>query len=49
MVNPILVEILINKINSGEINPNTNEAFKVGDIKSAEYKTAVETKLNATQ
>jgi len=49
MVNPILVEILINKINSGEINPNTNEAFNVDDIKNVEYKTAVEAKLSATQ
>ena len=49
MVNPILIEILINKINSGEINSNTNEAFKVDDIKNSEYKTAIEAKLNATQ
>lgn len=49
MVNPILLEMLINKINSGEINPNTNEAFKVDDIKNAEYKTVVEAELNATQ
>ncbi|MFT8347676.1 hypothetical protein [Clostridium saccharoperbutylacetonicum] len=49
MVNSILVEILINKIISSEINPSTNEAFKVDDIKNAEYKTAVEAKLNAAQ
>lgn len=49
MVNPILVDMLINKIITGEINPSTNEAFKANDIKNAEYKTAVETKLNATQ
>ncbi|OOM76567.1 hypothetical protein [Clostridium sp. BL-8] len=48
MVNDILVAILVNKIRSGEINPNTNEAFKVDDIKSDEYKSAVETKLNTT-
>ncbi len=48
MVNEILLTILINKIRSGEINPNANQAFKVDDIKSDEYKSAVETKLNTT-
>ena len=49
MVNTILVEILINKIISSEINPNTNETFKLEDIKNAEYKNAVEAKLNTAQ
>jgi len=48
MVNDILVAILVNKIVSGEINPNTGEAFKNDDIKNAEYKSAVESKLNTT-
>lgn len=45
MVNPILVDILARKIKNAEINPNTNEPFKVYDIKIDEYKTAVETAL----
>ena len=47
MVNSILVDILVNKIRIGEINPNTSEPFNVDDIKIAEYKTAVESKLSA--
>lgn len=49
MVNTIMVDMLVNKIRTGEINPNTNEPFKLEDIKNAEYKTAVEAKLNASQ
>ena len=49
MVDQILVDILVNKIRIGDINPSTNEPFKVGDIKIAEYKTVVESKLNATE
>ena len=45
MINPILLDMLINKIQSGEINPNTGKVFKVDDIKNAEYKSAVEAKL----
>ena len=48
MVNVIMVDMLVNKIITGEINPNTNEPFKIDDIKNAEYKSAVEVKL-ATQ
>lgn len=47
MVNTIMVDMLVNKIRTGEINPNTNEAFKMEDIKNVEYKAAVEIKLNA--
>lgn len=46
MINPIYVDMLVNKIRIGEINPNTGQPFKVEDIKIAEYKTAVETKLS---
>jgi hypothetical protein len=49
MINLIYVDMLVNKIRTGEINPTTGEIFKVEDIKIAEYKTAVETKLNDTQ
>lgn len=48
MVNPIMVDMLVNKIRTGEINPNTNEPFKLDDIKNAEYKTAVEVKLSVS-
>ena len=46
MVNVILVDMLVNKIRSNEINPNTGEEFKIDDIKNAEYKSAVESKLS---
>lgn len=46
MVNTIMVDMLVNKIRTGEINPSTCEAFKVDDIKNAEYKKAVEDKLS---
>lgn len=46
MVNVIMVDMLVNKIRTGEINPNTNEAFKLDDIKNLEYKNAVEAKLS---
>lgn len=46
MVNVIMVDMLVNKIRTGEINPNTCEAFKLEDIKNTEYKTAVEAKLS---
>jgi len=46
MVNTIMVDMLVNKIRTSEINPNTNEPFKLEDIKNVEYKNAVETKLS---
>ena len=46
MINVILVNMLVNKIRISEINPNTNEPFKLEDIKIAEYKSAVESKLS---
>ncbi|AGF54806.1 hypothetical protein HMT_42 [Clostridium phage HM T] len=49
MINQIYVEMLVNKILTKEINPNTGDLFKIEDIKIAEYKTAVEAKLSATQ
>ncbi|MBW9159332.1 hypothetical protein [Clostridium tagluense] len=45
IVKRYLVNILVNKISIQEINPKTNEAFKVGDILIAEYKIAVENGL----
>lgn len=48
MINSIYVDILVNKIITKEINPNTGQPFKIEDIKIIEYKTAVESKLNAT-
>ena len=48
MVNSILVDILVNKIRIGEINPTTGEPFKLEDIKIAEYKSVVEAKLSTS-
>jgi len=48
MVNIIMVNMLVNKIRTGEINPNTDEAFKLEDIKNTEYKSAVEAKLSTS-
>lgn len=45
MVNVIMVDMLVNKIRTGEINPNTNEPFRLEDIKNVEYKSVVEAKL----
>lgn len=46
MVNKIIVDMLVRKIKTGEINPNTGQAFKLEDIKLPEYKTEIEKILN---
>lgn len=46
MVNPILVNMLVRKIQSGETNTKTGEVFKVEDILMQEYKDAVSAILN---
>ncbi|MBU3146899.1 hypothetical protein [Clostridium sp. CF012] len=45
IVKQYLVGILVKKISTQEINPKTNEPFKVEDILIAEYKIAVENAL----
>lgn len=47
MVNPIIVNMLVKKIQTGEINPNTGEPFKLEDIKIQEYRDAVQAALAA--
>ncbi|SKC82881.1 hypothetical protein [Maledivibacter halophilus] len=42
MIKQIIVDMLVRKIKNQEINPNTGEAFKVEDIKVAEYQNAVQ-------
>jgi hypothetical protein len=42
MVNPVLVNMLARKIRDAEVNPKTNEPYKLEDILISEYKTAVE-------
>lgn len=34
MINTIMVDMLVNKIRPGEINPNTGEPFKLENIKN---------------
>lgn len=46
MINQFIVNMLIRKITSGEINPNTGKAFKVEDIKIVEYQNAVQENFN---
>ncbi|KMT21605.1 hypothetical protein [Clostridium cylindrosporum] len=41
MIIQSLVEMLVRKIEIGEINPVTGLAFRVEDIKVAEYKNEV--------
>lgn len=45
MVNNIYVEMIANKIFLKEINPNTNEEFKIEDIKKEEYKQPILDKI----
>ncbi|GFZ30720.1 hypothetical protein CSC2_12460 [Clostridium zeae] len=47
MVNQIYVDMLVRKIKNGEINPTTNEFFKIEDIKIKEYQDAVQAKLES--
>lgn len=46
MVNSIIVGILVRKINSKEINPKTNKAYVLEDIKKEEYKAEVQKQLS---
>ena len=46
MVNSIMVNMLVRKIQAGEINPSTGQAFRLEDIKLQEYKSEVEKILN---
>lgn len=45
MVNQIIVDILVNRIMNGGINPKTNQSMVVADIKIEEYRIAVENKI----
>ncbi len=45
MTNEDIVEVLIERIKNGKINPVTGQPFKLEDIKIEEFKTAVATKL----
>lgn len=45
IIKQYLVDILVKKIRTQEINPKTGEPFKVDDILIAEYRTAVENAL----
>lgn len=47
IVKQYLVDILVKKISTQEINPKTGEPFKVEDILIPEYKIAVENALLA--
>lgn len=46
MTNPLIVNILVNRIKDGWINPKTNEPLKVDDILIDEYKMAVQAELD---
>lgn len=48
MVNQIIVDILVKRIQQGWINPKTNLPLAVGDILISDYQTAVQDVL-ATQ
>lgn len=45
IIKQYLVDILVKKISTQEINPKTGVAFKTEDILIAEYKVAVENAL----
>jgi hypothetical protein len=47
VIKQYLVDILVKKISTQEINPKTSAPFKTEDILIAEYKTAVENALLA--
>ena len=49
MINEIYVEMLATKIQTKEINPNTNEAFKIEDILKEEYKEPILNKIKELQ
>lgn len=41
-MNQYVIELLVRKIKTGEVNPKTNSPFKLDDIKIQEYKEAVQ-------
>lgn len=41
MINSIILEILLRKIETKEINPQTNKQFEISDIKIEEYKIKI--------
>ncbi|MCU6709364.1 hypothetical protein M6D81_11660 [Paenibacillus sp. J5C_2022] len=41
MINQLIVDILVNRIRSGGVNPVTGVPMTIDDIKIPEYKTAV--------
>jgi hypothetical protein len=45
VVKQYLVDILVKKISTQEINPKTGQAYKVEDILIPEYRVAVENSL----
>lgn len=45
MINKVYVNILADKIINKEINPITNDVFKIEDIKKEEYKEPVIEKI----
>jgi len=45
VVKQYLVDILVKKIRTQEVNPKTGEPYKTEDILIAEYKVAVENAL----
>jgi len=49
LIKQYLVDILVKKIRTREINPKTGETFKTEDILISEYKTAVENALLALE
>jgi len=49
IIKQYLVDILVKKISTQEINPKTGQPFKTEDILIVEYKTAVENALLALE
>lgn len=47
MVNPLVVQILADRIMNGGINPNTGEPMTLDDIKIEEYRVSVENEILA--
>lgn len=45
MLNPMIIDILVNRIINSGINPVTGEPMKLDDIKDEAYKDAVQVRL----
>lgn len=43
----LIVDILVNRIVTGGINPATGEVMKLEDIKDPAYRDAVEARINS--